>query len=136
MGACSGGTVTFLLSHIERSTRLWERSPEAMAAAVAESYSILDRAIARHDGVRPLEQGEGDSVVAAFSRASTAVAAALQSQRELRAHDWPGGIEPRVRMALHTADAQLHDEANYSGLALSPCARLRAIAHGGCAGAS
>ncbi len=125
------GTVTFLLSDIEGSTRLWSQHPDAMAAAVAETYAILDRAITYSDGVRPVEQGEGDSVVAAFSRPSDAIAAALQAQRELHGFEWPESIELRVRIALHTADAQLRDEGNYFGLALSRCARLRAIARGG-----
>jgi predicted ATPase/class 3 adenylate cyclase/DNA-binding CsgD family transcriptional regulator len=125
------GTVTFLLSDIEGSTRLWATHPEAMGEAVAQSYAILDGAIGSHEGVRPIEQGEGDSVVGAFSRASAALAAALQAQRELHAHAWPGGIALRVRIALHTADAQLRDEGNYFGLALARCARLRAIARGG-----
>lgn len=125
------GTVTFLLSDIEGSTRLWSQFPEGMERAVAESYAILDRAIATHDGVRPVEQGEGDSVVGAFSRASDAVAAALRAQLDLRVQEWPHGLDLRVRIALHTADAQLRGDDNYFGLALSRCARLRAIAHGG-----
>src|SRR3954452_18299628 len=125
------GTVTFLLSDIEGSTRLWSEFPDAMGSAVADSYAILDRAIARHAGVRPVEQGEGHSVVGAFSRASDAVAPALEAQLELCAHAWGDGLELRVRVALHTADAQLRDEGNYFGLALSRCARLRAIAPGG-----
>ena len=125
------GTVTFMLSDIEGSTRLWARFPDAMAAAVARSYAILARAIAEHDGVRPVEQGEGDSVVGAFSRASDALAAALQAQLELRSAAGSDPLDLRVRIALHTADAQLRDEGNYFGLALSRCARLRAIAHGG-----
>ena len=125
------GTVTFLLSDVEGSTRLWEQSPEGMAVAMPDCYAILDDAIAHHGGVRPLEQGEGDSVVAAFSRASDALGAALESQRALHAHMWPEGIVLRVRVALHTADAQLRDEGNYFGVALSRCARLRGIAHGG-----
>jgi class 3 adenylate cyclase len=124
------GTATFLLSDIEGSTRLWSEFGEAMGGAVADTYSILDRAIARHDGVRPVEQGEGDSVVGAFSRASDAVAAALEAQLQLHAHSWPAGLDLRVRIALHTADAQLRDEGNYFGLALSRCSRLRAIARG------
>src|SRR5436305_1149340 len=89
------GTVTFLLSDIEGSTRLWESCPEAMAQAVPESYAIIGEAIATHGGVRPLEQGEGDSVVGAFSRASDAVAAALEAQRRLQTHEWPGGAAVR-----------------------------------------
>ena len=125
------GTVTFLLTDIEGSTRLWARFPDAMAGAVAECYAVLVGAIAEHDGVRPVEQGEGDSVVGAFSRASDAVAAALQAQLELRSVAWPDALDLRVRIALHTADAQLRDEGNYFGLALSRCARLRGVAHGG-----
>lgn len=122
------GTVTFLLSDIE-GTRLCEQPPEGVA--VADTYAILDGAIARHGGVRPLERGEGDTVVAAFSRASDAVGAALEAQGELRVHGWPGGVVVRVRLALHTADAQLRDDGSYFGVALSRCARLRAIANGG-----
>ncbi|HST43401.1 MAG TPA: hypothetical protein VLK58_28000, partial [Conexibacter sp.] len=66
-----------------------------------------------------------------FSRASDALAAALAAQRALAAQAWPGELDLRVRIALHTAEAQLRDEGNYFGVALSRCARLRAIAHGG-----
>ena len=125
------GTVTFLMSDIEGSTRLWSAFADTMGSAVGDVYEIIDRAVTQYDGVRPVEQGEGDSVVGAFSRASDALAAALQAQRELRAFAWPDGIDMRVRIALHTADAQLRDEGNYFGLALARCARLRAIASGG-----
>jgi class 3 adenylate cyclase len=125
------GTVTFLLSDVEGSTRLWSEFPGAMPAAVAQVYAILDEAVAAHDGVRPMEQGEGDSVVAAFSRASDALAAALQAQRVLHIRPWPDEMELGVRIALHTAEAQLRDEGNYFGIALSRCARIRAIAPGG-----
>ena len=120
-----------MLTDIAGSTRLWEAHPDAMRAAIPEHYEILADAIARHDGVRPVEQGEGDSVVAAFSRASDAVAAALEAQRVLLARAWPQGIDLRVRMALHTAEAQFRDQGNYFGVALSRCARIRAIAAGG-----
>lgn len=129
--AVPAGTVTFLLTDVEGSTRLWEQAPAAMPQAIARHYEILDEAIARHGGVRPVEQGEGDSVVAAFTRARDAVAAALDAQRALIAEDWPPGAELGVRMALHTGDAQLRDEGNYFGAAVNRCARLRAIAHGG-----
>jgi predicted ATPase len=125
------GTVTFLLTDIEGSTRLWASNPEAMAQAVPAHYALLAGAMDRHGGVRPLEQGEGDSVLAAFARASDAVAAAHEAQLALARYAWPGGIELRVRMALHTAEAQLRDERNYFGIALSRGARLRAIGRGG-----
>jgi predicted ATPase/class 3 adenylate cyclase/DNA-binding CsgD family transcriptional regulator len=125
------GTVTFLLTDIEGSTRLWASHADAMAQAVPVHYALLSDSVGRHGGVRPVEQGEGDSVVAAFARASDAVAAALEAQLALSAQAWPSGLELRVRIALHTAEAQLRDEGNYFGIALSRCARLRAIANGG-----
>lgn len=129
--ALPAGTVTFLLTDIEESTRLWESHAEAMTQAVPAHYALLSDAVGRHGGVRPVEQGEGDSIVAAFSRASDALAAALDAQRALSSQAWPEGLKLRVRIALHTAEAQLRDEGNYFGVALSRCARLRAIAHGG-----
>ena len=84
------GTVTFMLTDVEGSTRLWESAPEAMSVAVARHYELLDAAVALHGGVRPLEQGEGDSVVVAFARASDAVAAALDVQRAFHCEGWKG----------------------------------------------
>jgi class 3 adenylate cyclase len=86
------GTVTFLLTDVEGSTRLWEHAPTAMPEVIARHYEILDEAI-----VRPVEPGEGDSVVAAFTRARDAVAAALDAQRAVLAEDWPAGAALRVR---------------------------------------
>jgi class 3 adenylate cyclase len=125
------GTVTFLLGDIEGSTRLWSEFPDAMPEAVSRVYAMFDEAVARHEGVRPVEQGEGDSVVAAFSRATDALGAALVAQRCLHSQQWPDGMSLRVRIALHTAEAQLRDAGNYFGVALSRCARIRAIAPGG-----
>jgi predicted ATPase/class 3 adenylate cyclase len=123
--------VTFLLTDVQRSTFLWESVPEAMGTAIRRHYELLDTAITLHNGVRPQEQGEGDSVVAAFACASDALAAALDIQRAFGAEDWPGGAELELRVALHTAQAQLRDEVNYFGPAVNRCARLRAVAHGG-----
>lgn len=123
------GTVTFLLTDVAGSTRLWQDDPEQAASAIAAHYEVIDDAVARHGGVRPQEQGEGDSTVTAFARASDAVAAALDVQRVLAAD--PGTAELRVRAALHTGEALLRDEGNYFGEAVNRCARLRAIAHGG-----
>ena len=83
------GTVTFLLTDIEGSTRLWEQAPATTGSVVARHYAVIDERVAAHGGVRPVEQGEGDSVVAAFTRASDAVAAAVEVQRAL-AHEVPG----------------------------------------------
>jgi predicted ATPase/class 3 adenylate cyclase/DNA-binding CsgD family transcriptional regulator len=121
------GTVTFLLTDIEGSASGWEHDAEAMARAVAHHYDVLDELIAAHGGVRPVEQGEGDSVVAAFGNAGDAIGAALEAQRSLL-EVLP---ELRVRMALHSGDAQLRDEGNYVGRTITRCARLRGCAHGG-----
>src|ERR1700732_3990990 len=74
------GTVTLLLADVEGSTRLWETQPEQMTAAIARLNQVVCEVVATHAGVRPVEQGEGDSFVAAFARASDAVACALELQ--------------------------------------------------------
>lgn len=118
------GTVTLLLADVEGSTRLWETQPEQMAAALAQLNRTVNQTIAAHDGVRPLEQGEGDSFVAAFARASDAVACALAIQL--------APLAPiRVRIGVHTGEIQLRDDANYAGPTINRTARLRDLAHGG-----
>ena len=124
------GTVTFLLTDVEGSTRRWEDAPSSMSMAVPRHYEILDEAVADHGGVRPVEQGEGDSVVAAFARATDAVAAAVDAQRRFLSEEWPEGADLHVRMAVHTGEAQLRDEGNYFGQTVIRCARLRAIGYG------
>lgn len=118
------GTVTLLLADVEGSTRLWETQPGEMTAA----FSTLDRTLAEvvgsHGGVRPIEQGEGDSFVIAFGRASDAVACALALQR--------AALGPiRLRIGLHTGEVQLRDESNYIGPTINRTARIRDLAHGG-----
>ncbi len=126
------GTVTFLLTDVENSTLAWQAAPAEMGPAIALHYEILDRAVSANGGVRPQEQGEGDSIVAAFGRASDALRAAAQAQVELDAQRWPGLPSPlKVRMAVHAGEAQLRNEANYVGRTIIRTARLRAIAHGG-----
>ena len=125
------GTVTFLLTDVEGSAQLWEAAPQVIRAAIARHYELLDEATSRHGGVRPVAQGESDGVVAAFARASDAVAAAIDAQRAFVREAWPKGAPLRVRMALHTGEALRRDDGNYFGLAVNRCARLRAIAHGG-----
>jgi predicted ATPase/DNA-binding CsgD family transcriptional regulator len=120
-----------LLSDIDRSA--WEADPEAMRRAVKQHHKIVDDAVARHAGVRPAEQGEGEGegIVAVFSRASDALEAALEAQRRLAAQARPDGSALSVRIALDTADARPGDEGNYFGVALSRCVRIKAAARGG-----
>jgi class 3 adenylate cyclase len=118
------GTVTLLLADVEGSTQLWQTQPEQMTAAVALLDRTLADVVAAHGGVRPVEQGEGDSFVAAFARASDAVACALELQR--------APLTPiRLRIGVHTGDVQLRGEGNYAGPAINRTARLRDLAHGG-----
>lgn len=124
MGELPTGTVTLLLADVEGSTRLWETQPDAMTAAVARLDQALGDAVATHRGVRPVEQGEGDSFVIAFARAADAVACALTLQLAV-----PAPI--RLRIGLHTGDVNLRDEGNYVGPTINRTARLRDLAHGG-----
>jgi predicted ATPase/class 3 adenylate cyclase/DNA-binding CsgD family transcriptional regulator len=123
-GRLPTGTVTLLLGDVEGSTRLWETQPAEMTAALARMNDTVSQTIAAHDGVRPVEQGEGDSFVLAFARASDAVAAALDLQR--------APLAPiRLRLGIHTGEIQLRDEGNYAGPTINRTARLRDLAHGG-----
>jgi len=124
------GVVTFLVTDVVASTRLWRESPLA-GAALARQAELIAAAVGRHGGVRPPDQGEGDSSLAAFARPADALAAALDAQRSLAAEPWPDAAEVSVRMAVHTGDAQLRDGGNYGGLAIIRAARIRALAHGG-----
>ncbi len=118
------GTVTLLLADVEGSTQLWDNQPEAMTGAIARMNRTASRLIAEHGGVRPVEQGEGDSFVAAFARAGDAVACALELQR--------ADLAPiKLRIGVHTGDVQLRDEGNYAGTTINKTARLRDLAHGG-----
>jgi hypothetical protein len=95
-----------------------------MTAAIARLNQVVSDVIAAHDGVRPVEQGEGDSFVAAFARTSDAVACALELQR--------APLAPiRLRIGVHTGEVQLRDEGNYAGPTINRTARLRDLAHGG-----
>ena len=118
------GTVTLLLADVEGSTRLWETAPDAMKAAVERLDQTLSDAVSAHHGVRPVEQGEGDSFVIAFARAADAVGCALDLQQ--------APLAPiKLRIGLHTGDVQLRDEGNYIGPTINRTARLRDLAHGG-----
>jgi class 3 adenylate cyclase len=118
------GTVTLLLADIEGSTRLWETQPEVMAAALANMDRVLADLVYTHNGVCPIEQGEGDSFVVAFARASDAVACALALQR--------APLAPiHLRIGLHTGEIQLRDEGKYMGPTINRTSRLRELGHGG-----
>lgn len=124
------GTVTFLLTDIEGSTRLWEHYPHQMREALARHDALIEALTNEHGGIVVRPWGEGDSRFCVFARASDAVAAAGAIQRALHQEHWPAETPLRVRLALHTGEADLRD-GDYYGTAVNRCARLRAIAHGG-----
>jgi len=125
------GTVTFLMSDVGDSTPRWEADPVGMADAMARHDELLATAIEDHGGARPVAQGEGDSIVAAFARASDAARAAVAAQIALNAEEWPAGGEVRVRMGLHTGEAHLVADGTYAGPDLNRCARIRDLGVGG-----
>jgi class 3 adenylate cyclase len=124
------GTVTFLFTDVEGSTRLWERHPDPMRAALARHDALVEQAVARHGGVVVRPRGEGDSRFAVFARATDAVVAAAAVQRALHAEPWPPETPLRVRLALPTGEADLRAGDSYGG-AVNRAARLRGLAHGG-----
>jgi predicted ATPase/class 3 adenylate cyclase len=122
------GTITFLFTDIEGSTRLWEQHPAAMQRALARHDSLLRDVIETHSGV--LVKGTGDGLHAAFARVTDALTAASTAQRALRAEDWGALGAIHVRMALHTGLAEERD-GDYFGPTLNRAARLLAAGHGG-----
>ena len=122
------GTLTFLLTDIEGSTTLWERQPAAMQSALARHDAILREGIERCGG--RVFKTAGDAFYAAFEEASAAVTAALSVQCALGAEAWPTARPLRVRMALHTGEAQWR-QGDYFGPALNVAARLLSVCRGG-----
>lgn len=118
------GTVTLLLADVQGSTQLWDSQPSEMTAAIANLDQTLAKLVNIHHGVRPVEQGEGDSFVIAFARASNAVACALAIQR--------APLAPlRLRIGLHTGEVAAARREQLRGPAINRTARLRELAHGG-----
>jgi class 3 adenylate cyclase len=124
-----GGTLTFLFTDIEGSTRLWEEDPRAMRNALARHDSLL-RDVLENSGGRVFKS-TGDGFCAVFPSAALAAQAALDAQQALQhgvsAHHAPA---LRVRMALHSGHAELRD-GDYFGATLSRVARLVEAGHGG-----
>ena len=120
------GTVTFLFTDLEGSTRLWEEHPEAMKSALAQHDSILRDAVEAHSG--HVVKTTGDGVHAVFAEPLRAIGAAVAGQRALA----DASTEPplRVRMGIHTGPAELRD-GDYYGSAVNRAARVMSAAHGG-----
>lgn len=122
------GTVTFLFTDVEGSTRLWEKRPEMMQAALERHDEILRSAIESRGGY--VFSTAGDAFAAAFARAGDALAAAVDAQRGLGVEPWPEDTMIRARMGLHTGEAQERG-GDYFGSVLNRAARVMAAGHGG-----
>ena len=122
------GTVTFLFSDIEGSTRLLEQAGGTYPNLLEIHRRLLRVAFAAHDGYEVDTSGDGFFV--AFQTANDAAAAAISAQLALAEHDWPIGHEVRVRMGIHTGQPLLVDD-DYVGLDVHQAARLMAAGHGG-----
>src|SRR5437588_12658069 len=101
-----------------------------MRPALARHDAIAAALIEQHRGILVKQRGEGDSLFAVFPHSADAVAAAIEMQRALSSETGSTETPLRVRMALHTGDADLRD-GDYFGTPVNRCARLRAVAHGG-----
>src|SRR5262249_16489042 len=128
MAALPTGTVTFLFTDLEVSTRLWEREPDAMRAALARHDAILREVVGAHGG--KVVKGRGDGVHAGVATADGAIGAAIDAQVAMGAESWDVSEPLRVRIGIHSGGAELRD-GDYFGSAVNRAARLEAVAHGG-----
>lgn len=130
MSALPAGTVTFLLTDVEASTRRWEENAVAMRRAMARHDELVASCLEAHNGLQVESGREGDSVLGVFALASEALACAVELQRRFLRETWPVGASLRVRIVLNSGEAELRS-GHYYGQAVYRCARLLATAHGG-----
>ena len=128
MSSLPTGTVTFLFTDIEGSTKLWEAHPDAMRPALARPDHLLRGCVEDHTGY--VFKTVGDAFCAAFLTANDALEAALAAQLALAAEPWGMPAPLSVRMALHTGSAEERG-GDYFGPPLNRVARLMAAGHGG-----
>jgi predicted ATPase/class 3 adenylate cyclase len=128
MGVLPSGTVTFLFTDIEGSTRLWQEDEASMHQAVARHDQLLGEVIGAHCGV--VFSTMGDGLAAAFQTSSAAVECALEAQTLLNEEAWATTRPLRVRMGLHTGEAEFRS-GDYFGTSVNRAARLVAVGHGG-----
>jgi predicted ATPase/class 3 adenylate cyclase len=123
------GTVTFLFTDIEGSTRLWEQHPDAMAQAMETHDALLENVVVAKDGYIFSQAGDGWGI--AFGSPSSAIEAALEIQDRLAARDWVSPItDIKVRMGLHSGTA-VERNGDYFGTAVNRAARVSAVGDGG-----
>jgi predicted ATPase/class 3 adenylate cyclase len=124
------GTVTFLFTDIQDSTRLWDQEPTMMSRALVRHDEIIENLTQGHNGFIVRPRGEGDSRFAVFERAIDGVLAAAAIQQAIAAESWPRECSLSIRMGLHTGEGEYY-AGDYYGTAVNRCARLRGLAQGG-----
>ena len=130
--------VTFLLTDIEGSTAAWEADARAMGVALARHDELIEQVVTSRGGRLIKTRGEGDATFSVFDRPSAAAAAAIEMQDAIAHEPWALRDPMRIRVALHTGEAELRD-GDYFGRAVNRAARLRTLAEGGqilCSGAT
>jgi class 3 adenylate cyclase len=128
MAALPGGTVTFLFTDVEGSTRLLQQLGESYGDVVRDHRRLLREHLGDKGGTEVDTQG--DAFFYSFPRARDAAAGAVDAQRALAEHDWPRGAQVRVRMGLHTGEPSVGEEG-YLGLDVVRAARICSAGHGG-----
>jgi class 3 adenylate cyclase len=126
--ALPSGTVTLLFTDIEGSTRLLEELGDIYASLITDHHRLVDAAAASHGGSRV--DAAGDGLFYSFATTRGALAAALEAQRALTAHDWPSGADVRVRMGVHVGEP-MSAVTGYVGIDVHRAARICSAGHGG-----
>ncbi len=128
MRSLATGTVCFLMTDIEGSTRLVAVIGDAFPRLLDEHFSVLDEAVTGNGGT--VVSSEGDSLFAVFPAARQAMAAAIDGQRAIAAHQWPNAAELKVRIGIHAGEAVMGGR-DYTGIDVHRTARIAAAAWGG-----
>ena len=128
MASLPGGTVTFLFTDIEGSTRLLQQLGDAYGDVVRDHRQLLREHLGEKGGTEVDTQG--DAFFYSFPRARDGVAGAVAAQRALAEHEWPDGAEVKVRMGIHTGEPSVGEEG-YLGLDVVRAARICSAGHGG-----
>ena len=123
-----GGTVTFMFTDVEDSTELLKRLGDGYRDVLTSHRRIIRDAFTARDGIEIDTQG--DAFFFAFPRARDAVTAAVEAQRAHATEAWPGDVDVRVRMGLHTGEPAIHEEG-YVGLDVVRAARICTVGRGG-----
>ena len=129
MSQLPGGTVTFVFTDIEGSTKLLQELGDEGYGTVSNDHRRLVRETFGARGGTEIDT-QGDAFFFSFPRARDAVAAAVDAQRAIHDHEWPDGLEVRVRMGIHTGEPHVGEEG-YLGLDVVRAARISAAGHGG-----